>query len=72
MKTSVAILSLMMLREQRAEKITLGWQQEDAKMQRQQERLGPGGMAPGRGMQGNQQQQQQQMQPGMRGGRRVR
>lgn len=70
MKTSVTILSLMMVREQRAEKIALGWQQEDAKMQRQQERLGPNGTPAGRGMQGN--QQQQQMQPGMRGGRRVR
>ena len=40
-KTSVALLSLMMLREQRAEKITLGWQEEDARMQKLQERYGP-------------------------------
>jgi ankyrin repeat protein len=63
MKTSVAILSLMMLREQRVEKITVAWQQDDAKLQKQQERYGPGGMPPGRGMQGTQQQNQQ----GMRG-----
>ncbi|MCX5643894.1 MAG: ankyrin repeat domain-containing protein [Phycisphaerae bacterium] len=63
MKTSAAIGGLMMVREQRIEKITLGWQQEDAKLQKQQERLGPGGMPPGRGMQGIQQQNQQ----GMRG-----
>ena len=69
-KTSVALLSLMMLREQRAAKIALGWQEEDARLQKIQERYGPNGMAPGRGMQGN--QQQQQMQPGMRGGRRTR
>jgi uncharacterized protein len=69
-KTSVAVMVLMMLREQRAEKIALGWQEEDARMQKLQERYGPNGMAPGRGMQGN--QQQQQMQPGMRGGRRTR
>jgi hypothetical protein len=68
-KTTVAIMSLMMLREQRAEKIALGWQEEEARMQKLQERYGPNGMAPGRGMQGN---QQQQTQPGMRGGRRGR
>ena len=70
MKTSAAIGGLMMVREQRVEKITLAWQQEDAKLQRQQERLGPGGMPAGRGMQGTQPQQQNQ--PGMRGGRRTR
>lgn len=71
-KTSVALLSLMMLREQRAEKITLGWQEEDARMQKLQDRYGPTGMPPGRGMQQGNQQQQQQMQPGTRGGRRTR
>jgi len=67
-KTSVAILSLMMLREQRAAKIALGWQEEDARLQKIQDRYGPNGTPPGRGMQGN----QQQMQPGTRGGRRGR
>ena len=69
-KTSVAIMVLMMLREQRTEKIALGWQEEDARLQKLQDRYGPNGMPPGRGMQGN--QQQQQMQPGTRGGRRTR
>ncbi len=56
-KTSAAIESLMMFREQRVEKITQAWADEDAKLQKQ-----------GRGAPGTQQQTQQ----GMRGGRRGR
>ena len=56
-KTSAAIESLMMFREQRVEKITQAWADEDAKLQKQ-----------GRGAPGTQQQKQQ----GMRGGRRGR
>jgi hypothetical protein len=56
-KTSAAIESLMMFREQRVEKITQAWADEDAKLQKQ-----------GRGAPGT----QQQMQQGTRGGRRGR
>jgi ankyrin repeat protein len=61
MKTSVAIQCLMMLREQRVEKITLAWQEEDARLQKLQG-------TQGRGTQGTQQQNQQNL----RGGRRTR
>jgi hypothetical protein len=44
MKTSAAIRGLMMLREQRVEKITLGWQEEDARLQRLQALPNRGGM----------------------------
>lgn len=63
LKTSAAILSFMMLRDQRVGKITLAWQEDDARLQKLQS-------MPGRGPQGNQQQQQGQQ--GMRGGRRGR
>ena len=53
MKTSAAILCLMMLREQRVEKITVAWQEDDARLQKLQSMPGRGGM------QGNQQQQGQ-------------
>ena len=68
-KTAAAISGLMLAREERVQKITKKWQEEDERMLKLQERYGPGGMVPGRGMQGTQQQQNQ---PGMRGGRRGR
>ncbi len=39
-KTGVAIMALMMVREQRIAKIVLRWQEEDERMQRMQERYG--------------------------------
>ncbi len=70
-KTAAALSGVMLLHEERVQKITKKWQEEDERMQKMQERYGPGGMPPGRGMQPGM-QQQQQMQPGMRGGRRGR
>jgi hypothetical protein len=64
-KTAAAISGLMMIRAERLERITKKWEEDDIRLQKLQERYGPGGM-PGRGMQGTQQQ------PGMRGGRRGR
>jgi hypothetical protein len=63
-KTATALSGLMMLHEERVQKIAQRWQEDDERMQKLQERYGPGGM-PGRGM-------PQQNQPGMRGGRRGR
>lgn len=63
-KTATALSGLMMLREERVQKITQKWLEDDERMQRLQERYGPGGI-PGRGT-------PQQYQPGMRGGRRGR
>lgn len=42
-KTSVVIMALMMVREQRIAKIVLEWQEEDERMQRMQERYGTQG-----------------------------
>ena len=68
-KTTAAVSGLMMIHEERVQKITKKWQEDDARQQKLQERYGPGGMPAGRGgMQGT----QQQTQPGMRGGRRGR
>jgi ankyrin repeat protein len=64
-KTAAAISGLMMIRTERLQRITKKWEEDDIRLQKLQERYGPGGM-PGRGMQGTQQQ------PGMRGGRRGR
>ncbi len=64
-KTAAALSGVMMLREERVQKITKKWQEEDDRMQKL---YGPGGMPPGRGVQPG--VPQQQMQPGMRGGRR--
>jgi hypothetical protein len=63
-KTATALSGLMMLHEERVQRITQKWLEDDERMQRLQERYGPGGV-PGRGM-------PQQNQPGMRGGRRGR
>jgi hypothetical protein len=62
-KTSAAIQGLVMLREQRVEKITVAWQEDDARQQKLQAMPGRGGM------QGNQPQPGQMP---MRGGRRSR
>jgi len=67
-KTAAAISGLMMIHAERIQRITKKWEEDDARLQKLQERYGPGGMPPGRGMPGT----QQQMQPGMRGGRRGR
>jgi hypothetical protein len=68
-KTAAAISGLMMIHEERGQKITKKWQEDDARQQKLQERYGPGGMPPSRGgMPGT----QQQTQPGTRGGRRGR
>ncbi len=68
-KTAAAISGLMMIHAERVQKITKKWEEDDLRLQKLQERYGPGGMPAGRGgMQGT----QQQMQPGTRGGRRGR
>ncbi len=67
-KTAAALSGLMMIHEERVQKITKKWQEDDARQQKLQERYGPGGAPTGRGMQGT----QQQMQQGARGGRRGR
>jgi len=67
-KTAAVLSGLMLARQERVQKITTKWQEDDARQQKLQERYGPQG-ASGRGMQGTQQQQGQQ---GMRGGRRGR
>jgi hypothetical protein len=65
-KTAAAISGLMMIHEERVQKITKKWEEDDARLQKLQERYGPGGMPAGRGgMPGTQQQMQ-------RGGRRGR
>lgn len=69
-KTAAALSGVMLLHEERVQKITKKWQEEDERMLKLQERYGPGGMPPGRGMQPG--VQQQQTQPGVRGGRRGR
>lgn len=66
-KTAVALQGLMLAHEERVEKITAKWQEEDERMLKLQERYGPGGM-PGRGMQ----QPGMQPQQGTRGTRRGR
>jgi ankyrin repeat protein len=72
-KTAATLSGLMLVRQERVEKITKKWQEDDERMLKLQERYGQqGGMMPGRGVQPGMQQQQQQMQPGMRGGRRGR
>ena len=65
MKTNTAVLGLMMVRQQRIEKITVKWQEEDARQQKLQERYGTQqpGMQGGRGMRGGQQQQQGMRRP---------
>ncbi len=65
-KTAAALGGVMMLHEERAQRITKKWQEEDDRMQKL---YGPGGMPPTRGMQPGM-QQQQQMQQGVRGRRR--
>ncbi len=67
-KTAAALRGVMMLHEERVQKITKKWQEDDARMQKMQERYGPGGMQQGRGTQPG--MPQQQTQTGMRGGRR--
>jgi hypothetical protein len=68
-KTAAALSGVMMLHEERVQKITKRWQEDDERMQRMQERYGPGGMQPGRGTQPGMQQQQPQQGMRRRGGR---
>lgn len=63
-KTEVAIMALLMLRGERIAKIQQKWMEDDERMQRMQERMGPNGM------QGMQPGMQQGTQQGMRRGRR--
>lgn len=62
-KTAAALSGVMLLHEERVQKITKKWQEEDDRMQRM---YGPGGVPPA----GTQPGMQQQPQQGMRGGRR--
>jgi hypothetical protein len=59
-KTTAAVMGLMMVHEERVQKITLKWQEEDQRMQKLQGRAGPQG-TPGT------QQGQQPMRPVRRG-----
>jgi hypothetical protein len=63
-KTDVAIMALLMLREQRIAKIQQKWMEDDERMQKIQERMSPNGM------QGTQPGMPQGTQQGMRRGRR--
>lgn len=63
-KTGVSIMALLMLRQERLAKIQQKWVEDDARMQKMQERMGPNGM------QGTQQGMQQGTQQGTRRGRR--
>lgn len=67
-KAAAAVSGLMLAHEERVQKITKKWQDDDERQLKLQERYGTQGM-PGRGTPGTQQQQNQ---PGMRGGRRGR
>jgi hypothetical protein len=64
-KTTAAIMGLMMIHRERVVKVTKKWEEEDARMQKIQERMGAGGL-PGRGTPGTQ-PGQMPMRPGRRG-----
>jgi len=50
-KTGVTILALMMIRQERLQKITQKWREDDERQRKLEERYGPGGV-PGRGTPG--------------------